>query len=62
MALASALKKLEQASQPPQILSRGIAHLCIDDPLDRRLTDHESFWGDLFATHPYALVDTLQMR
>ncbi len=52
MALAAALRKIEAATEPDQVIGRGIAHLCIADPLGRKLTDHEGTWGDLFATHP----------
>ncbi len=52
MALAAALQKIEAATEPDQVIGRGIAHLCIADPLGRKLTDHEGFWGDVFATHP----------
>jgi Zn-dependent protease with chaperone function len=52
MALASALQKIDGAAEPTVTIGRGIAHLCIADPLGRKLTDHEGFWGDVFATHP----------
>ena len=52
VALASALKKIDSVTEPDQVIGRGIAHLCIADPLSRKLTDHEGFWGDVFATHP----------
>src|SRR2546425_4106536 len=32
--------------------SRGAAHLCIADPLGRRLTAHEGLFADALATHP----------
>ncbi len=52
MGLAAALQKIDAGATPAQAIGRGIAHLCIADPLDRKLTDHEGFLGDLFATHP----------
>jgi len=50
--LASALKKIELAVAPTKAIKRGTAHLCIADPLGRRMDLREDFWGDLFATHP----------
>ncbi len=52
LALAGALKKIDAAAEPTRSINRGIAHLCIADPLERKFTDHEGFLGDLFATHP----------
>ncbi len=52
MALAAALQKIDAYSGPTEAIGRGIAHLCIDDPLDRKVTNREGFWADLFATHP----------
>jgi heat shock protein HtpX len=52
MGLAGALKKLAAASEPTRRVARGTAHLCIADPLERRLNDKEGFVADLFATHP----------
>jgi len=52
VALASALQKLDAASEPTRSIHRGIAHLCIADPMARKFTDHEGFLGNLFATHP----------
>jgi heat shock protein HtpX len=50
--LAAALKKIEMALAPTKAIKRGTAHLCIADPLGRRMDLREDFWGDLFATHP----------
>jgi heat shock protein HtpX len=52
LALASALQKIEAADAPTLSIKRGAAHLCICDPLGRRLTNHEGFLADTFATHP----------
>ncbi len=52
MALASALQKLEDASAPTQSIKRGAAHLCIVDPLGRKMNAKEGRTADLFATHP----------
>ncbi|HYK83384.1 MAG TPA: M48 family metallopeptidase [Gemmatimonadales bacterium] len=52
LALASALQKIENTDVPATHLKRGAAHLCIADPLGRRLTAHEGFFADALATHP----------
>ena len=52
LALASALQKIEAADAPTTHIKRGAAHLCIADPLGRRLTGHEGMFADLLATHP----------
>jgi len=51
-ALASALQKIEQSAAPTKAIHRGSAHLCITDPLGRRLTNKQGFVADLLATHP----------
>jgi len=50
--LARALEKIESASAPTKTINRGTAHLCIADPLGRRVNLKEGFWSDLFASHP----------
>jgi len=52
LALASALQKIESADAPTTSIKRGAAHLCIADPLGRRLTAHEGLFADALATHP----------
>jgi len=52
LALASALAKIEAADAPTQAIKSGAAHLCICDPLGRRLTNREGWLADTFATHP----------
>ncbi len=51
-ALASALRAIEDHHAPTTVIKRGAAHLCIADPLGRRLTNKQGFIADLFATHP----------
>jgi heat shock protein HtpX len=51
-ALASALRTIENAASPTKSIKRGTAHLCIADPLGRRLTHKEGFVAGLFGTHP----------
>jgi heat shock protein HtpX len=52
LALASALEKIESAAAPTASIKRGAAHLCICDPLGRRLTNSEGWLADRLATHP----------
>jgi heat shock protein HtpX len=52
LALASALQKIESAAAPTAAIKRGSAHLCIADPLGRRLTSREGWLADVLATHP----------
>lgn len=52
LALATALEKLEHAAAPTGAIKRGAAHLCIVDPLGRRLTSREGWLADRLATHP----------
>jgi heat shock protein HtpX len=52
LALASALQKIEAAGMPTARIKGGTAHMCIADPLGRRLTAHEGFLADVLATHP----------
>jgi heat shock protein HtpX len=50
--LASALKKIEMEYQPTKNINRGTAHLCIADPMGRKMDLREGFVADLLATHP----------
>jgi heat shock protein HtpX len=50
--LASALRKLAAARAPTAQIARGTAHLCITDPLERRLDGQTGWIADLLATHP----------
>lgn len=52
LALASALEKIEHAAAPTKSIHRGTAHLCIADPLGRRLTSREGWLADTLASHP----------
>jgi len=51
-ALASALEKIEGAVAPTKSIRHGSAHLCIADPLGRRVSVKEGRVADLLATHP----------
>jgi heat shock protein HtpX len=52
IALAKALQKLENASAPTVTIKRGIAHLCVVDPLGKKVNEKDGFWAELFSTHP----------
>jgi heat shock protein HtpX len=53
LGLARALEKIDAAVAPTQAIAQGSAHLCIADPLGRRVNLRENgFWTDLFASHP----------
>lgn len=52
MALARALQKLDDASARTESIKRGAAHLCIVDPLGRKINAKEGRAADLFADHP----------
>ena len=51
-ALASALRKIDDAAEPTKSIRGGVAHLCIADPLGRAASVKEGRWADLFGTHP----------
>ena len=52
LGLARALEKIESAAEPTPTINRGTAHLCIADPLGRRMNLREGAWANLFASHP----------
>ncbi len=52
LALAAALMKIDATAVPARMISRGTAHLCIADPLGRKMSLKEGFWAELFSTHP----------
>jgi heat shock protein HtpX len=51
-ALASALQKLESADAPTKSIKQSAAHLCIVDPLGRKVNLKEGGLANLFGTHP----------
>lgn len=61
-ALAAALRKIEDAAHPTKAINRGSAHLCIADPLGRRVTSKEGFVADLFGTHPPMAVRIARLK
>jgi heat shock protein HtpX len=52
MALATALEKIRDASAPTKSIKSGAAHLCIADPLGRRVNGKEGIFAELLGTHP----------
>ena len=60
--LASALEKIEQADSPTTSIQAGVAHLCIADPLGRRMSSAEGFLGDLLATHPPMAIRVARLK
>jgi len=52
LGLASALTKLQNAGAPTAAIKRGSAHLCIVDPLGKRMNLKEGGLAELFGTHP----------
>lgn len=52
MGLARALEKIENAAGATRSIKRGSAHLCIVDPLGRKMNLKEGKVADIFATHP----------
>ena len=52
LALATALKKIEEAVEPTVSVKRGTANLCIADPLGRAIGLREGRWANLMASHP----------
>ena len=51
LALASALRKIAGAP-PMKHVNHGVAHLFISEPYKRRITEKDSLWANLWATHP----------
>lgn len=61
-ALARALQKIEHAAAPTTSMKRGSAHLCIADPLGRRLTSGEGFVAELLGTHPPMAIRVAKLK
>ena len=51
-ALANALIKIDNAAEPTTSFQKGIAHMCVVDPLGKIINEKEGWWANLFATHP----------
>jgi len=50
--LISALTKIDSDGLPTWNIVRGVSHQCIVDPLGNPVNGKESWWANLFATHP----------
>lgn len=61
-ALANALQKIEHAAAPTTSVKHGSAHLCIADPLGRRLTNREGMFAELFGTHPPMAIRVARLK
>ena len=61
-ALASALEKIERAAAPTAAIRQGAAHLCIADPLGRRVNVRQGALADLFGTHPPMPLRVARLR
>jgi heat shock protein HtpX len=61
-ALASALRKIEDVAAPTKAIRRGAAHLCIADPLGRRVSSKTGFMADLLGTHPPIALRIARLR
>lgn len=62
LALASALEKVHASHLPTRSIQAGVAHMCIDDPLGRKLDDREGRWADAFATHPPMAIRIARLK
>jgi heat shock protein HtpX len=51
-ALAKALSKIENASEPTSSFRNSVAHLCVVDPKGRKINSKEGWFANLLATHP----------
>jgi heat shock protein HtpX len=51
-ALADALETIESMAGPTKLVHQGSAHLCIADPLERKIDNREGRFADWLATHP----------
>jgi Zn-dependent protease with chaperone function len=62
MALATALEKIEHAHAPTSSIKKGTAHLCIADPLGRRVTGREGRLADFLGTHPPMAIRVARLK
>ncbi|HEX6535356.1 MAG TPA: M48 family metallopeptidase [Gemmatimonadaceae bacterium] len=62
LALASALEKIDQAAAPTSSIKGGTAHLCIADPLGRRVNASTGWLARLLGTHPPIATRVARLR
>jgi heat shock protein HtpX len=60
--LAGALEKIEAAVAPTKSIKWGTAHLCITDPLGRRINSKQGPVANLLATHPPMAVRIARLK
>jgi len=60
--LADALEKIETAVAPTKSIKWGTAHLCITDPLGRRINAKQGVVANLLATHPPMAVRIARLK
>ena len=61
-ALASALEKIESSHEPTHAIKKSAAHLCIADPLGRKLNNKQGRVANLFGTHPPMAMRITRLR
>jgi len=61
-ALASALEKIDSAVEPTKSIAKSAAHLCIADPLGRKVNEKEGALANLFGTHPPIRMRIARLR
>jgi heat shock protein HtpX len=62
IALATALDKIEHAHAPTSSIKTGTAHLCIADPLGRRVSSREGRLADFLGTHPPMAIRVARLK
>ncbi|MFN2565358.1 MAG: M48 family metallopeptidase [Gemmatimonadaceae bacterium] len=62
IALATALEKIEHAHAPTASIKKGTAHLCIADPLGRRVSAREGRLADFLGTHPPMAIRVARLK
>jgi heat shock protein HtpX len=62
IALATALEKIEHAHAPTSSIKTGTAHLCIADPLGRRVSSREGRLADFLGTHPPMAIRVARLK
>jgi len=61
-ALAAALEKIDSAVEPTRSIAKSAAHLCITDPLGRKLNEKEGALANLLGTHPPMRMRIARLR
>ncbi|MDH3367532.1 MAG: hypothetical protein OEO17_06780, partial [Gemmatimonadota bacterium] len=47
---------------PTKAIKRGTAHLCIADPMGRKLSSKQGMFANAFATHPPMAVRIARLK